>query len=229
MGPSSSKGAGHHSRPQADGSRSQVIVFSFFLEWKALTCLFRWNLNGNWLLTCSRDQLTKLFDIRTMKELQVFRGHRREVTCCQWHPFHEGLFMTGSGDGCINFYNVGGTEQPIAKVGTRKEKKKTKLTKKRLILHTINPSGILHGILLATRLLPFLTISCCDSGLAIVPEIDLMTSTICRPGRRPMSIPPNVCVRPAMLLSLEVSLRASKCRLLRPCFWPTHPRPSFLE
>lgn len=73
-------------------------------------------MNGNWLLTSSRDQLAKLFDIRTMKELQVFRGHRREVTCCQWHPFHEGLFMTGSGDGGINFYHVGGTEQPIAKI-----------------------------------------------------------------------------------------------------------------
>ncbi len=73
-------------------------------------------MNGNWLLTSSRDQLAKLFDIRTMKELQVFRGHRREVTSCQWHPFHEGLFMTGSGDGSINFYHVGGSENPIAKI-----------------------------------------------------------------------------------------------------------------
>lgn len=43
------------------------------------------NLNGNWLLTASRDHLCKLFDIRNLKEeLQVFRGHKKEATG-QWH------------------------------------------------------------------------------------------------------------------------------------------------
>lgn len=42
------------------------------------------NLNGNWLLTASRDHLCKLFDIRNLKEeLQVFRGHKKEATG-QW-------------------------------------------------------------------------------------------------------------------------------------------------
>ena len=40
----------------------------------------RWNQNGNWLLTASRDHLLKLFDIRAMKEIQTFRGHKREAT-----------------------------------------------------------------------------------------------------------------------------------------------------
>lgn len=41
----------------------------------------KWNLNGNWLLTASRDHLCKLFDIRNLKEeLQVFRGHKKEAT-----------------------------------------------------------------------------------------------------------------------------------------------------
>ena len=40
----------------------------------------KWNKNGNWLLTASRDHLIKLFDIRMMKELQTFRGHKREAT-----------------------------------------------------------------------------------------------------------------------------------------------------
>ena len=40
----------------------------------------KWNQNGNWLLTASRDHLLKLFDIRMMKELQTFRGHKREAT-----------------------------------------------------------------------------------------------------------------------------------------------------
>lgn len=40
-----------------------------------------WNRNGNWLLTGSRDHLIKLYDIRIMKEIQTFRGHKKEVTC----------------------------------------------------------------------------------------------------------------------------------------------------
>ena len=39
-----------------------------------------WNKNGNWLLTASRDQLVRVYDIRTMKELQTFKGHKKEVT-----------------------------------------------------------------------------------------------------------------------------------------------------
>ena len=38
-----------------------------------------WNLNGYWLATASRDTLVKVFDIRNMKELQLFRGHRKDV------------------------------------------------------------------------------------------------------------------------------------------------------
>ncbi|KAL1419387.1 hypothetical protein MTO96_005123 [Rhipicephalus appendiculatus] len=35
----------------------------------------KWNRNGNWLLTASRDHLLKLFDIRKMnQEMQTFRG-----------------------------------------------------------------------------------------------------------------------------------------------------------
>jgi polyadenylation factor subunit 2 len=66
-----------------------------------------WNMNGNWLLTASRDQLIKLFDIRTMKELFTFKGHKKEVTSIAWHPFHETLFASGSFDGAIGFWVVG--------------------------------------------------------------------------------------------------------------------------
>lgn len=75
----------------------------------------RWNLNGNWLLTGARDQTTKLWDLRTLKEIETYRGHKREVTSCAWHPFHEGLFATCSADGCINFHLVGRPD-PIAKL-----------------------------------------------------------------------------------------------------------------
>lgn len=40
----------------------------------------KWNRNGNWLLTASRDHLLKLFDIRKMnQEMQTFRGHKKEA------------------------------------------------------------------------------------------------------------------------------------------------------
>ena len=40
-----------------------------------------WNKNGNWLLTGSRDRLLKVFDIRMMKEMYTFRGHKKEAAC----------------------------------------------------------------------------------------------------------------------------------------------------
>ncbi|KPI96979.1 WD repeat-containing protein 33 [Papilio xuthus] len=68
----------------------------------------KWNDNGNWLITASRDHLLKLFDIRKLgTELQVFRGHKKEASSVVWHPNHEGLFCSGGSDGAILFWNVG--------------------------------------------------------------------------------------------------------------------------
>lgn len=39
----------------------------------------KWNQNGNWLATASRDYLIKLFDIRAMKELAILKGHKKDV------------------------------------------------------------------------------------------------------------------------------------------------------
>ncbi|KAM9837970.1 pre-mRNA 3' end processing protein WDR33-like [Aulostomus maculatus] len=72
----------------------------------------KWNQNGNWLLTASHDKLCKLFDIRKLKEaLQVFRGHKQEVTAVAWHPVHEGLFASGGSDGSLHFWQVGVEEE----------------------------------------------------------------------------------------------------------------------
>ena len=71
-----------------------------------------WNKNGNWLLTASRDHLLKLFDIRNLKEeLQTFRGHKKEASCVQWHPIHEGMFASGGSDGSIMYWNVGAEKE----------------------------------------------------------------------------------------------------------------------
>ncbi|VDM67529.1 unnamed protein product, partial [Strongylus vulgaris] len=65
-----------------------------------------WNRNGNWLLTAGRDHLVKLYDIRTMKEMYSYKGHKKEVTAVAWHPIHEGLFVSGGGDGSIAYWLV---------------------------------------------------------------------------------------------------------------------------
>ncbi|XP_070207931.1 pre-mRNA 3' end processing protein WDR33-like isoform X2 [Littorina saxatilis] len=68
----------------------------------------RWNWNGNWLLTASRDHLLKVFDIRNMKtDLQTFKGHKKEATSIAWHPIHESLFASGGSDGSLMFWIVG--------------------------------------------------------------------------------------------------------------------------
>ncbi|KAK3006361.1 hypothetical protein RJ639_016614 [Escallonia herrerae] len=67
----------------------------------------KWNQNGNWVLTASKDQIIKLYDIRAMKELESFRGHRKDVTALAWHPFHEEYFVSGSFDGSIFHWLVG--------------------------------------------------------------------------------------------------------------------------
>jgi polyadenylation factor subunit 2 len=54
-----------------------------------------WNDNGNWLLTASRDQLIKLYDIRAMKEMVSLKGHHKEVTSLAWHPLCESVFASG--------------------------------------------------------------------------------------------------------------------------------------
>nr|CCA25010.1 WD40 repeatcontaining protein putative [Albugo laibachii Nc14] len=66
-----------------------------------------WNQNGNWLLTASRDQLIKLYDIRTFKEITTLKGHTREVTSVAWHPCYERLFVSGSYDGSLMYWEVG--------------------------------------------------------------------------------------------------------------------------
>lgn len=68
----------------------------------------KWNENGNWLVTASRDHLLKLFDLRNLsQEVQTFRGHKKEASSVAWHPSHEGLFCSGGSDGAILFWHVG--------------------------------------------------------------------------------------------------------------------------
>ncbi|XP_066157432.1 pre-mRNA 3' end processing protein WDR33 [Euwallacea fornicatus] len=72
----------------------------------------KWNANGNWLITASRDHLLKLFDLRNLsQEIQTFRGHKKEASSVAWHPVHEGLFASGGSDGAIVFWHVGADKE----------------------------------------------------------------------------------------------------------------------
>uniref|UniRef100_A0A1B0EW55 Putative polyadenylation factor i complex subunit pfs2 n=1 Tax=Lutzomyia longipalpis TaxID=7200 RepID=A0A1B0EW55_LUTLO len=78
----------------------------------------KWNDNGNWLVTASRDHLLKLFDLRNLsEEVQIFRGHKKEASAVSWHPIHEGLFSSGGSDGSVLFWNVG-TDKEVGAIDT---------------------------------------------------------------------------------------------------------------
>ncbi|XP_033642589.1 pre-mRNA 3' end processing protein WDR33-like [Asterias rubens] len=84
---------------------------------KSTVMAVKFNQNGSWLLTASRDHVCKLFDIRTMKELYTFRGHKKEATAIAWHPIHESMFASGGSDGSLLFWQVG-NEKEVASVET---------------------------------------------------------------------------------------------------------------
>jgi polyadenylation factor subunit 2 len=63
-----------------------------------------------------------------LKEVQSFRGHKKEVTCkflsCRnlkigeflalaWHPVHEGLFASGGGDGSLGYWLVHNDKETV--------------------------------------------------------------------------------------------------------------------
>ncbi|CAK7336538.1 unnamed protein product [Dovyalis caffra] len=54
-----------------------------------------------------------------MKELESFRGHRKDVTALAWHPFHEEYFVSGSYDGSIFHWLVGGSNDHTTKFWCR--------------------------------------------------------------------------------------------------------------
>ena len=44
----------------------------------------KWNQNGNWLLTASRDHLIKVYDIRNMREMYTLKAHKKDVNGESW-------------------------------------------------------------------------------------------------------------------------------------------------
>lgn len=56
-----------------------------------LTVQVTWNKNGNWLVSCSRDQTIKLYDIRTMKDMCTFKV-LYYVVCTEGYVYFHLLF-----------------------------------------------------------------------------------------------------------------------------------------
>ena len=56
----------------------------------------------------STDRLTvaggQVWDLRTLKEVTTFRGHKKDVVCAAWHPVHEELFVSGAFDGTLLYW-----------------------------------------------------------------------------------------------------------------------------
>ena len=58
----------------------------------------RFNQNGNWLLSGSKDTSIKIFDIRVMKNFSTLKSHHASISALEWHPEWEELFASGGVD-----------------------------------------------------------------------------------------------------------------------------------
>lgn len=81
----------------------------------------RFSPNGNWLLSGSKDSNVKVTDIRMMRELQVFKGHSKEVNTLCWHPVHEELCCSAGVDGRIIHWKVGQEKSYVVEQAHDKE------------------------------------------------------------------------------------------------------------
>mmetsp|Transcript_213 Transcript_213/g.694 ORF Transcript_213/g.694 Transcript_213/m.694 type:complete len:546 (-) Transcript_213:8-1645(-) len=83
-----------------------------------------WNpINGNWLLSASRDHTLRLFDIRSTKEPVSLTAHQKDVYSIAWHPTHERLFASGDFEGSLAFWMAGNsTPETLHKPSSDREK-----------------------------------------------------------------------------------------------------------
>lgn len=58
------------------------------------------------MATAGQDSVIRLFDIRTFRELEVLKGHEKEVNCIEWHPIHHSLLVSGDALGTINYFSL---------------------------------------------------------------------------------------------------------------------------
>ena len=84
---------------------------------KSVITKCRWSPDGNFLVSGSRDLLLKAMDIRTMSTVErVFKGHLKEITTLAWHPVDPTLFVSGSYDGHMVFWDVHSPGKPLESI-----------------------------------------------------------------------------------------------------------------
>ncbi|KAH9911678.1 WD40 repeat-like protein [Epithele typhae] len=72
-----------------------------------------WSPNGELVASASRDQTVRVFDIRTMKELRLLKGHKKEVCSVAWHPVHP-VLVSGGSEGSILHWDLSSSSEPPA-------------------------------------------------------------------------------------------------------------------
>ncbi|PVU94222.1 hypothetical protein BB561_002723 [Smittium simulii] len=70
----------------------------------------KWNKNGWWLLSGSRDSNLQVFDIRKMDNFINFKGITKEVTSVAWHPIYETALASGCSDGSLMMWNTNNSD-----------------------------------------------------------------------------------------------------------------------
>lgn len=66
----------------------------------------KWSLDGNLVASASTDQVIKLYDIRSMRELYTLKGHGKEACSLDWHPTHPDLLVSGGGEGSMHYWSL---------------------------------------------------------------------------------------------------------------------------
>ncbi|KAH9825807.1 Polyadenylation factor subunit 2 [Teratosphaeria destructans] len=71
--------------------------------------------NGVLLASSAREPITRIFDLRMMRDVFLLKSDSQGVTTMTWHPIHSSLLSTGTQEGAINHYLL---DEPNALPGT---------------------------------------------------------------------------------------------------------------
>ena len=77
----------------------------------SVSCLKINQINGNWMMSGSMDQLVKIWDLRMLGrgEYDTVRCEIDQISSLSWHPHYERLFVAGGKSGDIKYFVVGNT------------------------------------------------------------------------------------------------------------------------
>ncbi|CAM6050093.1 unnamed protein product [Sphagnum compactum] len=119
-----------------------VSIFNTAIVWLAENCQWKvwmahmnaifdvsWMRDDTHMLTASGDQMIKLWNVEAGVSVGVMKGHSGSVKSLCVHPSHQDLFVSGSRDGSVAFWDVrssdssttGGHEHAYRPVATIKD------------------------------------------------------------------------------------------------------------